>query len=116
MNTVEHTGPLFAYSLAPIDFWEGWLTEGQYKIALVTQSDQAARALARYESFRDRALDLGRDLGWEGDFREGPFVSGLPSNDNDAPVVIAWKQDNNGSTFVVSPLELPWLGRCDRQA
>jgi hypothetical protein len=29
--------------------------------------------------------------------------------DGAGPLMIAWKQDNNGDTFVYSPWPLPWL-------
>jgi len=27
---------------------------------------------------------------------------------------LAWKQDNNGTTFICSPVPLPWLGEPER--
>ncbi|MGA8614265.1 MAG: hypothetical protein WB760_21835 [Xanthobacteraceae bacterium] len=31
----------------------------------------------------------------------------------DGHYMIAWKQDNNGMTFIVSPHKLPWLEQGD---
>ena len=70
-----------------------------------------ATEVAQYKAFREKAFALGHKVGWEGDIREGPFIAGLPTNEtgNDGHIMIAWKQDNNGDTFVVSPFKLPWL-------
>jgi len=54
------------------------------------------------------AIRLMANHGWEGDFSAGPCVFALPDSCV-ARVAFAWKQSNNGDTFVVSPVELPWL-------
>ncbi len=52
---------------------------------------------------------------WDGKLRasEGPWprVGGLPSGDTEPHVLFVWKLANNGTTFVMSPLRLPWLER-----
>ena len=62
-----------------------------------------------------RAQHLAKRLGWEGDIREGPYFAPLPENDtHPSAFLLAWKQDNNGATFVASPFNLPWLDKsCD---
>lgn len=102
----------YAYALAPIDFWAGWMKEPdfEHQLAEVYAADDVPAVLRDYLEFRDAALGLARKIEWEGDFREGPFVAGLPSIDQ-SRILIAWKQDNNGTTFVVSPSPLPWLDR-----
>ncbi len=64
-----------------------------------------------YEKMKQHALQIARKVGWEGDIREGPFIAGLPTDKGgeDGKVMIAWKQDNNGDTFIVSPIRLKWL-------
>lgn len=47
-------------------------------------------------------------LMWEGD-DNGPRFSVIPTGDDEAALVIAWKQINNGTTFVVSEHPMPWL-------
>jgi len=56
------------------------------------------------------AVEAAIKAGWTGDLRHysKPRVIALP-NVCKASVAIAWKQDTNGVTFVVSPVELPWL-------
>lgn len=53
-----------------------------------------------------------RQMGWEGDIREGPSVTVLPREPGEyepGHVIVAWKQHNNGTTFLASPIRLPWL-------
>jgi hypothetical protein len=59
-----------------------------------------------------RALMLARHYcrGWEGDIRgfSEIYVSGVPvAGDPTCALMIAWKQENNGDTFVASETELP---------
>jgi hypothetical protein len=59
-----------------------------------------------WESAKKAALQYG----WEGDFRQEPRVLWLPCPDEaDFRAGFVFKQDNNGTTFVVSPVELPHL-------
>ena len=47
---------------------------------------------------------------WEGDIADGIYVFAIPTCEY--PEMMRgyiWKQSNNGSTFVASPVELPWL-------
>lgn len=48
---------------------------------------------------------------WEGDIRgEDIYLFSLPDPDNCSEKIgIVWKQENNGTTFICSPVELPWL-------
>lgn len=100
---------MFIYSQAPIDHWQGWLTvpEAAAKLCGGNNTEDALRCLA---DTLQEAKQLAKVAGWEGDMREGPYITVLPNNDNTVACVIAWKQDNNGETFVASPYQLPWLG------
>ncbi|MYM21931.1 hypothetical protein GTP46_04600 [Duganella sp. FT135W] len=110
---------MFVYESIPIDFfWE------QLKTVSVTAGelallDAAAKAngtnpsgafpdpaefLKRWET----AKDLAANVGWEGDFRNEPVVFWVPHEDSfDYGFVI--KQDNNGATYVISPVRLESL-------
>jgi hypothetical protein len=57
------------------------------------------------------ATRLATRIGWEGDFRNGPFISAMPAEHGNgySEFLIAWKQDNNGTTFIASPFPLLWL-------
>ena len=103
------------YELSPIDF--GWES--------LSSVDEAAGNLRRlgmkgYQGYHDQARDLERAFeeaktlararGWEGDFSAGPKVFWLPHEDSMSMLPgFIWKQSNNGITYVVSPLPLPWL-------
>ena len=56
----------------------------------------------------DTAKAAAYEHGWEGDFRQGPVVFWLP-NDGGFTHGFVFKQDNNGTSFIVSPYALPWL-------
>ncbi|MCA8313219.1 hypothetical protein LGN43_02905 [Burkholderia multivorans] len=108
----------YTYEVLPIDFgWEHLLTveETLKKIAVndaktkLHQADPEAHVsvdyfLAAWES----AQDVARDSGWDGDFRHDPVVFWVPT-EGDFSFGFAFKQDNNGTTYVVSPCELPHL-------
>lgn len=51
--------------------------------------------------------------GWEADFRQDPVVFWLPTTSEgvDFDFGFVFKQDNNGTTYVVSPMPLPSLER-----
>lgn len=104
---------MFIYALLPIDFWAAWSTESEYKGRLQKEHDPGRflAAWVRYLNWRTKALEKAKHLGWEGDFRDGPYVSGLPPLDGnpESEVLIGWKQSNNGTCFIASPLPLAWL-------
>ena len=104
------------YQLAPIDIgWENLRTVRETAAALLERSaavakrndvdDSDLRAFLRsWESAKDEATARG----WEGDLRIEPAVMWIP-DDTEFNYGFVFKQDNNGTTFVVSPVEMPWL-------
>jgi len=95
------TMQIHCYSLQAIDVWAGCVPwEAVTPPSATFLEDCKAIAL--------------RDLGWQGDIRQGPFaftVLDVPYGD----VGVAWKQDKKGQTFVFSPRPLDWLkDRADR--
>ncbi len=46
---------------------------------------------------------------WEGDVRSGEFKIFAVPGEISSKVGILWKQQNNGCTFVFSPVVMPWL-------
>jgi len=101
---------MYVYRIAPIDFWAGWMDEATLlqQLAMTDSADDLP-------SFKATALSVALTrLEWEGDMREGPFYAGIPTNMDYWPsFMMAWKQDNNGSTFVATPQALPWLADDD---
>lgn len=100
---------MVVYSVGPIDYWLGWQSEADYLNSIANWGDCFDHA-DEYVDLKAEAFRLARLVWWEGDIREGPFVSALPFPDyNISKLVIAWKQDNNGTTFIASPVRMPWL-------
>jgi hypothetical protein len=103
---------MIVYAISPIDDWCGWqkpsdvfrVSDGYNDWDNVTQWLRPKD----WEAAWARARALAKSLGWEGDTTFGPYVSVLPDPSN-SPFLIVWKQSNNGTTFVASPYELPWL-------
>lgn len=104
----------FLYSLPPID--HGWqhLKTVKETLALIAKSDDEMHGAGDFDSDEitsfmrrwESAKEAAKDHGWEGDFRGQPRVFWIPS-ENEFDVGFVFKQDNNGTTFVVSPQELP---------
>lgn len=109
----------FSYCLPPIDFgWENLKTveDTAEEIGSTYARERAAYGVAtgldlnEFLENWESAQDAARAEGWEGDFRHKPVVFWLPAGDGFS-YGFAFKQDNNGETFVVSPVELPHLAR-----
>jgi hypothetical protein len=96
---------MIVYCVPTLDLWSGWQkSEDVFKLRVFDDgtAHDASRCGAKFK-------DLAVKVGWEGDIREGPFVAVLPDEGGVlSPVIIAWKQDNNGTTFVASRYLLPW--------
>ena len=104
------------YACGPIDWWYGWTPLEQVlekamsrpgfpdfplRAADIHERLQQAR---RFCPFKDSELRQG-----EG----GPWFCPLPLDDpGNYEFLLAWKLDNNGTTYVVSPFQLPWLDQC----
>jgi hypothetical protein len=104
---------IFVYHVSPIDDWEGWTS----LLKLLTTRSEWTGWINPEEIAHRWAVaqQLARQIYWEGDIRggffgdNGPWVCPLPLGECSNDYLIAWKQDNNGSTFIASPVELPWL-------
>lgn len=110
----------YVYEVSPIDH-EWW---GLAKVSAVaeTLAGRDARFLVEHGSVSgidgvtsDEFMDLWNSAreaaagaGWEGDFRIPPVVMWLPTENQFRPGFVI-KQDNNGSTYVISPVPLPHL-------
>ena len=109
---------MYAYHLAPVDF--GWeLLPTLEEMAEKTARNDAAyahhdenmaadggRTQELFESFK-RAKEVAKEVLWEGDYRERPRVFLLPEEGGyEFRFGFVWKQDNNGSTFLVTPIRI----------
>lgn len=110
----------FGYSVPPIDFGWGHMQTVE-EVAKRLAAEAATVAVKAdsshfgfdsgpdYEEFLRQwksAQERAHDLGWEGDHRHAPVVFWVPT-DNGFDCGFVIKQDNNGSTFVLSPVALP---------
>jgi hypothetical protein len=110
----------FVYALSSIDlFWDHLPTVED--VAIKSASDAARAAVTKFDgdayvslntdafvkAFRS-AQEMATKLGWEGDFSIAPRVLWLP-DDGRFVYGFIWRQDNHGSTYVVSPRPLSWL-------
>lgn len=102
--------PMIVYELSPIDNWSGWQKpEAVFRLEI---DDPTVHDTTDWLPLWEKAKTLAGRLGWEGDIREGPFVTVIPEDGlggGPSAVVIAWKQNSNGTTFVASPYHLSWL-------
>ena len=74
---------MYVYAVMPIDWWEGWMNFREFMGRI--SYEEMPRAVQRFE----RAKEIAKErLGWEGDFREGPFVAGLPPVPGDAGLAL----------------------------
>lgn len=104
------------YEVPPIDFgWHHLKTVKETAVAILEFDDRSTEELDVDSSAMDAFLQrwesakyAARASGWEGDFRNEPCVFWLPSDD-DFTSGFVFKQDNNGTTYVISPLEIPAL-------
>jgi hypothetical protein len=114
---------LWVYNTGPIDSWEGWRTPEQLANDLagtpvgmdlegnVIRSSPDIWAMVIERAVRIAEAAVTSCTYWEGDKREGPYFAPLPDPGTCSTVyMVAWKQDNNGDLFVVSPVSLPYLG------
>lgn len=109
---------LFGYCLESSEIeWTLLTSCRQYRTWLSTRFCTAEERPARsarlrdiedFESFYGQAIDLARSMGSKGDFLVEPHVGFLPSS-HLLSAYIVWKDDDHGSTFIVSSVEMTWL-------
>ena len=106
------------YELGPIDWgWENLKTVAQTVAEIAKTSEEIeesndvnAQGVRSFLESWESAKEAAASSGWEGDFRHEPCVFWLPGEVNFVHGFV-FKQDNNGTTFVVSPQELPAVAR-----
>lgn len=105
---------MYLYVTGPIDDWSGWQKpEEMFRVRVRTDLppfELSHRDADEWPRLWNQAQDAAGRQGGENDIREGPYVSVLPNPDGFcSEVIIAWKLNNNGTTFIASPFPLPWL-------
>jgi hypothetical protein len=111
----------YIYDLQPID--DGWdLLPSVATVLYRLTTEEAEYPMSGMDGYISdvfwvdwqRARQEARRAGWEGDFAEVPRVVFLPDPDlGEFAYGFAFKQRNNGTTFVASPKRLPWLETSD---
>lgn len=86
---MKRAGRWWVYGISPVD--HGW----------------EEMTPASIEDVPSEAREAARQLGWEGDVRGADCVRFWVPDEVDFIDGFIWKQDNNGSCFVVSPVQLP---------
>jgi len=91
----------YIYELPPTDFFEGFTSEQDLiednSLSDIKENIERAKFLfARYTT-------------WEGD--GSCYISSIPSIDSFPLMFITIKQSNNGTTFLMSPIELNHLSK-----
>ena len=109
------------YSVGPIDYFDGMQNVKSFRNTLRVKKDLSLTEVEEAELYGElwvedfdeilqRAFDLVKRIEaayWEGDVIQGPFVFSLPFPDEvSCKLGFMWKQQNNGTTFIVSPERL----------
>ena len=109
----------FVYEISPIDFgWDNLRTVEETAVEMGTaearrrlspndmtlEDPELGEFIAAWESAQQAASERG----WEGDFRHPPKVFWIPVESTFA-VGFVFKHDNNGTTYVLSPVPLDHL-------
>jgi len=104
MSVVENG--FYVYELGPVDYFDGAMTVDQ---AIKSSNEDVGQEILR--SFLQAARAVIDESSWEGTITDGPYVIALPPVDGDFSLLwgFIWKQNNNGTTFIASPLPLWWL-------
>jgi hypothetical protein len=105
-----------AYELPPIDYWTGAtyfdpdeeaaIAAGSPPPGIFPSDDDPHGRATELTELHQRAVVVFDELGWEGD---GNWRCGAVPNETSTQLWIGVKQQNNGTTYVLSPVEMPWL-------
>ena len=108
----------FIYVIPPIDFgWEHLPTVQDTLKAIKRDEDIRADGGELYDlAYRsekfskdwEEAVTVAKSMGMSSDFRQEPSVFWMPS-ELQMEYGFVFKEDSNGTTYVVSQLEMPWL-------
>ena len=107
---------LYVYDMAIIDWFNGMTRVKDYSKFCIARNTHETFYMSPYglKLFLARCFTALNDanIGWEGDIRGDNIALGaVPSCDNQSPFkFLALKQDNNGSSFLIS--EIPFHFKC----
>lgn len=106
----------YAYSTGPIDWWEPWHYYEPPTTSPPTRQELRDTGLSEdggrflnsllFEMY-SVALEEFPKIAWEGD--GSWYYAGIPGHTSGPEAILAVKQENNGTVFVLSPVPLAWL-------
>ncbi len=105
---------MYYYETGPIDYFAGTVALEVFKEQIQNEVDSFNNADDIFSNVL-RNLDIAKTIFrehscWEGDIVAGPFIFAIPDPDNvEMRYGFVWKQENNGATYITSPLELVWI-------
>lgn len=100
----------YRYACPPIDYFDGCMTVEQHFANKTAGDDGQVDLVAIITDLHLLVREMHSMPTWEGDVTEGPFIFSLPDPHRSIMEIgFVWKQENNGTTFVLSPFQLPWL-------
>lgn len=99
---------LYVYEVMPVDSGWHWMTTVDDLFGLYQSMADSRSAADELSVLVEKAESMARDLGWDGENRHEPRVFFVPVEGTMAMGLI-WKQDNNGTTYVASPVKMPHL-------
>lgn len=104
---------MYLYRVEPLDYWDLLIPIE----SLITENPEYGSSVD-LNHLLIQAMEIAYKLSkkpeylWDGDV-ECIYLFGLPTRPNEASNKFvhgfAWKQLNNGTTFICSPYELPWM-------
>jgi len=100
---------MYLYACGPLDCWPAMMTLAE---ALALAGSEDVCTPTEPIALLGEALHTAASQGhWDGDFSVEPRFCPIPGGDVCMDWGVIWKQSNNGTTFVYSPHELPWLAQ-----
>jgi hypothetical protein len=107
----------FIYGMPPIDHFAGAISADEYVERLIKEPPEAYGSIKTpVIAFIEMAMQCARAVCtaegsfWEGDIRHNNlYVFSVPVDSPEMAIGLIWKQENNGSTYVCSPIEMPAL-------
>ncbi len=95
----------YHYETGPIDAFWGCIPIEEF---LNSEEEQGINCTGIITRLMRECRKFGA---WEGDMNRGVLVFALPCDSGRLEMEIGfiWKQSNNGTTFIISPRELPWI-------
>ena len=104
---------MIIYETPPVDFFAGLMPLTDYIKNTNSEENNGLciSSLFKLAMYCARAVAIAKGNTWEGDIRgEDLYVLAIPDPDASPPRLgLIWKQDNNGTTFICSHVEIPWI-------